>query len=85
MLVLSKKKSNVVSLTVLELDQRQCLSVSCLSSDVHYKKQCTLPGFLLNPGVTEAEILWTIQTVLTHSSLHSCDGLSCLQEYLVIA
>ena len=45
-LLLSKKKSDVVSLTVLELDQGQCPSASSLSSDVHYKKQCTLPGFL---------------------------------------
>ena len=28
--------------------------------------------------MTEAEISWTILTVLTHSSLHSCDGLSKL-------
>ena len=37
-----------------------------------------MPGFHLNSGVTEAEILWAIQTVLTHSSLHSCDDLSKL-------
>ena len=57
-------------------DQDQCPSSS--SSDVQHKKQCTLPTFVLNSSVTEAEILWAIRTVLTHSSQRSCDGLSKL-------
>ena len=57
-------------------DQVQCPSVLSSSSDVQLKKQHTLFDFLLNSVVTEAEILWAIQTVLTHSSLCSCDGLS---------
>ena len=72
----ARKISNVVSLTVSDSDQGQCPLSS--SSDVQHKKQCTLPGFVLNSGFTEAEILWVIQTVLTHSSLCSCDGLSKL-------
>ena len=40
-----------------DLDQGQCPSASSSSSDVQHKKQCTFPGFLLNSGVTEAEIL----------------------------
>ena len=72
----AKKKSNVVSLTVSDSDQDQCPSSS--SSDVQHKKQCTLPTFVLNSSVTEAEILWAIRTVLTHSSQRSCDGLSKL-------
>ena len=42
---------------------------SSSSSDMQDKKLYTLPGFLL-------EILRAIQTVLTNSSLRSCDGLS---------
>ena len=72
----AKKKSNVVSLTVSDSDQDQCPSSS--SSDVQHKKQCTLPTFVLNSSVTEAEILWAIRTVLTHSSQRFCDGLSKL-------
>ena len=53
----AKKKSNVLSLTVTDLDQGQCPSALSSSSDVQHKKQCTFPGFLLNSGVTEAEIL----------------------------
>ena len=72
----AKKKSNAVSLTVSDSDQDQCPSSS--SSDVQHKKQCTLPTFVLNSSVTEAEILWAIRTVLTHSSQCFCDGLSKL-------
>ena len=53
----AKKKNIVVGLTVSDIDQGQCPSASSSSSDVQYKKQCTLPGFLLNSGVTKAEIL----------------------------
>ena len=45
---------------------------------MQHKKQCTLPTFVLNSSVTEAEILWAIRTVLTHSSQRFCDGLSKL-------
>ena len=61
-----KKKSDVVkSLTLSDLHQGQCPSSLSSSSDVRHKKQCTLPGYLLDSGVTEAEILWAIPTVLT--------------------
>ena len=41
-------------------------------------------GFLLNSGVAVAEILWAIQTVLTQSSLHSCDGPSKLFSKMLV-
>ena len=72
----AREKSNVVSLTVSDSGQDQCSS--SWSSDVQHKKQCTLPTFVLNSSVTEAEILWAIRTVLTHSSQRFCDGLSKL-------
>ena len=75
---LQKEKRYFVSLTVSDLDQGQCPSAPSPSSDVRPKKRCILPSFLLNSDVTEAEILWAIQTVLTHISLHSCDGISKL-------
>ena len=75
---LQKEKQYFVSLTVSDLDQGQCPSAPSPSSDVRPKKQCILPSFLLNSDVTEAEILWAIQTVLTHISLHFCDGISKL-------
>ena len=65
----AKKKSDVVSVTVSNLDQGQCPSALSSSSDMQHKKQCSLPGFL-------QEILWAIQTVLTNSSLRSCVALS---------
>ena len=40
--------------------------------------QCTLPFMMLTSNFTEAEILWTIRTCLTHSSLRSYDGISKL-------
>ena len=40
--------------------------------------QCTLAFMMLTSNVTEAEILWSIWTCLTHSSLCSCDGISKL-------
>ena len=54
-LFFSKKESNVVSLRVSDSDQDQCPSSS--SSDVQHRKQYTLPTFVLNSSVTEAEIL----------------------------
>ena len=63
--IFCKKKSSVVSLTVSDLDKKQCPSVPSLSSDVQHKRQRTLS--LLKSGVTEAEMLWTVKTVLTHS------------------
>ena len=33
---------------------------------------------MLTSNVTEAKILWAVRTCLTHSSLHSCDGISRL-------
>ena len=56
----------------------RAMSICFVSCPSHLQKQCTLPGFLLNSGVTEAETPWAIQTVLTHSSLRSCDSLSKL-------
>ena len=75
---LQKEKRYFVSLTVSDLDQGQYPSAPSPSSDVRPKKRCILPSFLLSSEVTEAEILWAIQTVLTHMSLHSCDGISKL-------
>ena len=46
--------------------------------DSRKSSQCTLPFMMLTSNVTEAEILWAIRTCLTHSSLHSCDGISKL-------
>ena len=44
-----KKKSDVVkSLTLSDLHQGQCPSSLLSSSDVLHKKQCTLPGYLLD-------------------------------------
>ena len=91
-IIFCKKKSSVVSLTVSDLDQEQYPSVPSLSSDVQHKRQRTLS--LLKSCVTEAETLWAIKTVLTHSSLRSCDCLSklftlgrtkCILSLLVLA
>ena len=73
---LQKRKSDVANFTVSDLGQGKSPSALSSTSGVQHRKQCTLPGFLQNSGVTEAEILWAIQIVLTHSSLRFCDDLS---------
>ena len=66
--IFAKKNSDVVSFTVSDLDQGHCPSAPSSSADVQHKKQCTLSPILLNSGVTEAETLWAIQTVLAHTA-----------------
>ena len=42
------------------------------------KSQTLLPSVVANASATEAEIIWTIRTILLHNSNRSCDGLSKL-------
>ena len=83
--IFCKKKSSVVSLTVSDLDKKQCPSVPSLSSDVQHKRQRTLS--LLKSGVTEAEMLWAVKTVLTHSlsKLFTLGRTKCILSLLILA
>ena len=46
------------------------------------KSQTPLPSVVANASATEAEIIWTIRTILLHNSNRSCDGLSKLFQQM---
>ena len=69
--VIVEPLDSVVSTTAMDI-----VVPPILTNDV--QKQTTIPNLATKSSTTEAEILWTLKTLLSHNSYRSCENISDL-------